>query len=175
MRTKIYEESDYNVMLKTLEELTQGYDSEGNKVAAYFDVHELMDNFGITMEEAIDIAENNGYNVFRLPGGDNLVNQVVIAHGDLSYGDIVKEEESEIEVDDSVDVEEEDMHKQEELKEDVNDNLIGKKVNFRGEECTIKDVIEEDDDALLIHSIFPILLVSHLYLLILVHTLILLP
>ena len=118
MRTKIYEESDYNVMLKTLEELTQGYDSEGNKVAAYFDVHELMDNFGITMEEAIDIAENNGYNVFRLPGGDNLVNQVVIAHGDLSYGDIVKEEESEIS--DSFESEEDNMQKQEDLREDEN-------------------------------------------------------
>ena len=223
MRTKINEESDYNVMLKTLEELTQGYDPEGNKVAAYFDIHELMDNFGITMEEAIDIAENNGYNVYRLPGGDNLVNQVIIAHGDLSYGDIVKEEESETEVDDSFDVEEDYMNdlkilkykycvevvdrdnnfidrkffmtrpqadkyvdtfndvlfdekinqdelvelengkdfigtlikviiekrREESLEEDIDNPLVGKKVNYRGEDCTIEDVDDDGEDVFL--------------------------
>ena len=98
MRTRISEASDYNIMLNAMNELTHGYDSDGREYPTYFDIDEFASNFGVTYEEVIDIAENNGYNVYRLPGGDNLVTRTVVAHENLSYGDIVEEDTTKVDI-----------------------------------------------------------------------------
>ena len=228
MKTRINEESDYNVILSAMNELTSGYDSKGNPRPRYFDIDELASNFGITYEEVIDIAENNGYNVYRVPGGDELVTRTLVASEDLSYGDVVKDFESDVDIDklgketdDSFNMEEDYMDDvkpfnkrqvydelkretqnftkedtfsysfeseweiareilmkhyedvefwdddtnfgtryfvdfktprkgkkkvKETIKEDVSHPLVGKKVNFKGENLTIEDVDEEDDE-----------------------------
>jgi len=98
MRKRFVESSENDIILSSIYDLTHMYDDEGNEIPAYFNAQEISDNYGLSIEEVIDIAEKNGYNVHRIPKGDNLVNAVVIADNRLSYGDIIKDVESEVDI-----------------------------------------------------------------------------
>jgi len=97
MRKRLQEATEYDVILSVMDELTHTY-ADGREVPSYFDIEEITNNYGLSSSEVIDIAENNGYNVYRIPGGENLVDKVVIAHESLSYGDIVKEDTTKVDI-----------------------------------------------------------------------------
>ena len=89
----------------------------------YFNINEINDNYVLTNKEVIDLAQSHGYNVYRLPGNDSLVTSIVIAHEGLSYGDIVKEDTTKVDIkelgdstDDSFNMEEDYMRIEDEYK-----------------------------------------------------------
>ena len=90
MRRRFNEANDSDLILNSIYELTHGFNGDGDSVASFFNINEITDNYGLSEKEVIDIAENNGYNVYRIPGGEDLVNFTVIAHEDLSYDDVIK-------------------------------------------------------------------------------------
>ena len=98
MRKRLHEASDNDIILSSIYELTHLYDEDGNEVPSYFNIKEIIDNYGLSQKDVIDIAKNHNYNVFRIPGGDDLVNTIVIAHEDLSYGDVVKEDTTKVDI-----------------------------------------------------------------------------
>lgn len=98
MRKRFVESSENDIILNSIYDLTHVYDDEGNEVPTYFNAQEISDNYGLSIEEVIDIAKSNGYNIHRIPKGDNLVNAVVIANDKLSYGDIIKDIQSEVDI-----------------------------------------------------------------------------
>ena len=97
MRRRLQEATEYDIILSVMDELTHTY-VDGRETPSYFDIDEITNNYGLSSSEVIDIAENNGYNVYRIPGGENLVDKVVIAHESLSYGDIVKEDTTKVDI-----------------------------------------------------------------------------
>ena len=97
MRKRLQEATEYDIILSVMNELTHNY-VDGRETPSYFVIDEITDNYGLSSSEVIDIAENNGYNIYRIPGGDNLVDKIVIAHEDLSYGDIVKEDTTKVDI-----------------------------------------------------------------------------
>lgn len=96
MRRRFTEANDNDIILNSIYELTHSFDGDGNALPTFFNIDEITDNYGLTEKEVIDIAEANGYNVYRIPGGEDLVNFTIIAHENLSYGDVVRDTEVDI-------------------------------------------------------------------------------
>ena len=78
MRRRFTEANDNDIILNSIYELTHSFDGDGNALPTFFNIDEITDNYGLTEKEVIDIAEANGYNVYRIPGGEDLVNFTII-------------------------------------------------------------------------------------------------
>ena len=97
-RRRLYEANDDEVILNSIYDLTHVYGEDGDEYPFYFNAQEICDNYGLTMQQVVDIAKANNYNVYRVPVGEDLINIVVIAHENLSYGDVVKDIQSQVDI-----------------------------------------------------------------------------
>ena len=123
MRRRFNESSENDIILNSINELTHFFDDDGNESPTFFNISEITDNYGLSIKEVIDLAQKSGYNVYRIPGGEDTINSIIIAHPDIKYGDIVKDKESSVDIkeigedtDDSFNMEEDYMGMEDEYK-----------------------------------------------------------
>lgn len=74
----------YNIT-KLMYLLTHYLDENNNEVASFCDASVFMNNYGLTIEEVIDIAKANGYNVFEIVDGNP---KTIIASPELNYSQV---------------------------------------------------------------------------------------
>ena len=100
MRKRFNEANENDIIVNTIQELVTSYNDEGEEIPSYFNIDELTDTYGLSTKEAIDIAENSGYNVYKISIGDGVSDSYIVAHESLSYDDIYKDIKASVDIED---------------------------------------------------------------------------
>lgn len=79
---------DKDIILDSIESLTRFYDDAGKEIPNFCRFKAIQDDFGLSDKELIDLAKDNGYNVFKIITENN--SEFVIAHPDCSE-EVIKE------------------------------------------------------------------------------------
>ena len=79
---------DKDIILDSIESLTRFTNADGKEIPDFCRFKTIQDNFGLSDKDLLDLAKENGYNVFKIKTEDN--SEFVIAHPDCSE-EVIKE------------------------------------------------------------------------------------
>lgn len=82
------EVEDKDIILDSIKSLTRFTDAVGKEIPDFCRFKTIQDDFGISDKELLDLAKDNGYNVFKIKTENN--SEFVIAHPDCSE-EVIKE------------------------------------------------------------------------------------
>ena len=135
----IDKEEDKDAIVSEIDSLTHTIDIEGEKVPSYCFVHDITNTFGLSDDEAIKIAKDNGYIVYKVvPNDADIESGLVIADKECSKDLIVNDYKKffgvEIDIEDivndnepvekEVEVEVEEEPKEVEINKEVKDEVV---------------------------------------------------
>ena len=79
---------DKDIILDSIESLTRFTNADGKEIPDFCRFKTIQDNFGLSDKDLLDLAKENGYNVFKIKTENN--SEFVIAHPDCSE-EVIKE------------------------------------------------------------------------------------
>lgn len=142
-------EPERDEIVSTIDDHTHTVDVDGNKVPSYCFVHDITDIFGLSNDEAVDVAKENGYVVYKvIPNDADIEDGLVIADKECSKDLIVKDYQKffgvEIDIEDIVKEDEEPIEKDVEV--NVEETPEEDEVEVEKEVEVKEEPVEEDLD-----------------------------